>query len=793
MKDHYKTKRQLIAELRELRRQLEERASDSRGGDDLARRNVELENDACVIVRRTQRMEALAQEIRRSNERLGESNEALLRRERYLSALAEVDRILLACRDEAACLPQVLRLLGEASEADRAYKYENLTGPGGELLLREIAEWCAPDVPSALDSNASATYTYEQLFLGWKDVVAGPGYVAARAEDLPASAAEVLRRYGVSTILALPIVVHDEFVGFIGFDSLRERVWEPSEIDLLRSATSAYSMMMERQSSERALAHEGAIHHTLADLAGALISSATVSEISRLVLSRARRLTGSAAGFVGYIDPKSGYFVCPALEVNTENPFPAMGREVVFRRTHGLWGRAIERCEVLRLNPPLGARAADGLPEGLPVPESFLAVPARIADEVLGLIVLLNAPDVFTPADESLLLQLASLYAVALERSRAETRTRESVIMEMATNLAAGVAHDFNNLMVGVMGYAELLRMDLAGDPEKLRMLDVIVASARRAGDLAHQMLAFSGGGTYSPRLLSLNSVVANALRHSSAVPETVELQLELEPQLWDTEADSAQISQIVEHLCANAVEAMDARGSLLVSTSNTTLGGREADGYPSLRPGDYVCLTVEDTGCGMDRDTQAKMFEPFYTTKFQGRGLGLSAVYGIVKNHGGGIAFYSEPGGGSVFRVYLPARRVVDPAAEPDLPGGNETVLIVDDEEMVLSLTRRGLEQWGYRVLEARDGREALHVAETHAGEIDLVLLDLGMPVMGGRETLPRLRELLPDARTIVCSGYGQQSTIQEMLAAGADDFIVKPFRLESLASAVRRQLDRV
>ena len=403
--------------------------------------------------------------------------------------------------------------------------------------------------------------------------------------------------------------------------------------------------------------------------------------------------------------------------------------------------------------------------------------------------------------------ELLSLYATIIghlttrlraeaERRRLEGELQQAQRLESLRVLAGGVAHDFNNLMVGVLGNAELLRMTLPACPETAGKLDTIVESACQAGDLAQQMLAFARGGKYQTCAINLNSVVEAVLRLHEGTPRAgVTVERELAPELPAVEGDPTQVQQVVANLCLNAVEALSGLGRVTVRTEEVEVDDPEARRLGGLRPGRYVLLTVTDTGEGMDAETASRVFEPFFSTKRQGRGLGLAAAHGIVRAHGGHIAVQSRPGLGTTLSVYLPAG--TEPAAPPanaeeaSLPTGSETVLVVDDEAVVREVAQNLLQHLGYRVLLAADGLEAVHVASDHPGEIHVVLLDLDMPVLDGERALPLLREARPDVRVIVCSGYDLDASAQALLAAGACSFIRKPFQASVLAPQVRRALE--
>ncbi|HEO71958.1 MAG TPA: PAS domain S-box protein [Candidatus Hydrogenedentes bacterium] len=383
------------------------------------------------------------------------------------------------------------------------------------------------------------------------------------------------------------------------------------------------------------------------------------------------------------------------------------------------------------------------------------------------------------------------------EQKQAENAVLTASRLEATATLAGGIAHDFNNLMVGVMGNAELLGMRMGDRPDLQRVVARIVKSAEEAGDLAQKMLAFARGGKYQPEVLDVNQSIDEALQlEEHSFPPAITLRRDFEENLWPVRADPGQLNQVVMNLSINAVESIEGGGTITITTRNLEIDSDFARMHPGLKAGCYVYLSVEDTGKGMTPEVKTKVFEPFFTTKFQGRGLGLAAVYGIVKNHNGFISVYSEPQQGTCFKVYLPAlldrgADVSRPRAQPPAATGNEVVLLVDDEDMVLTVTREILEGFGYRVLIAHDGREGIELARTHEDRIDLCILDMGMPVMGGAQAFPVLREVRPEMRVIICSGYELGPSAQALLDGGACAFVQKPFRADNIAAVVRKVLD--
>lgn len=377
------------------------------------------------------------------------------------------------------------------------------------------------------------------------------------------------------------------------------------------------------------------------------------------------------------------------------------------------------------------------------------------------------------------------------DRRTAEARAM-AARMEATATLAAGVAHDFNNLMTGVMANSEVLRRDLAADPQAAQTIDTIIECADRGGRLAQQLLAFARGGKYQPVVVDLNAVVRDTLRveaHTRAAGITLETALA--DDLLPVEADATQLSQVVSNLHRNSVEALDGAGRISIATRNVDQGARPP-ALADLPDGAHVALSVTDSGPGMTEDTRARIFEPFFTTKAGGRGMGLAATYGIVAHHGGQIDVQSAPGSGTTFTVYLPASTRPLPAAVGDVPEASRpaSVLFVDDEVTILSATRRLLEASGFSVLTAANGPDAIRIARHGRTPIDVILLDLRMPGLSGAEAFEPLAAAQPRARIILCSGYEPDSAARGLLARGAAGFVRKPFRLEDLTGAIHQAL---
>jgi len=395
------------------------------------------------------------------------------------------------------------------------------------------------------------------------------------------------------------------------------------------------------------------------------------------------------------------------------------------------------------------------------------------------------------------------------ERKRSEEALRASQLqlqqsqkLEAIGQLAGGVAHDFNNMLTAIIGYTDLSLRRVGLENPIRRNLEETKKAAERAASLVRQLLAFSRKQILEPKVLDLNDVVKDMHKMlTRLIGENIKLATRLETDLGSVKADPCQVEQIIVNLVVNARDAMPRGGRVTIETANVALDDQFAvKKHVSVKPGEYVMLAVSDTGSGMDQETQARIFEPFFTTKEVGKGtgLGLSTVYGIVKQSGGNIWVYSEEGLGTVFKVYLPriddatASTIARQSQETSAPRGTETILLVEDEDVVRGLTRKILMQAGYNVLDAKGGDEAIRLCHAHAGPIDLLLTDVVMPEVSGKEVADRLLELRPSIRVLYMSGYTDEAIVQHGVLDANVKFIQKPFTWVGLTRKVREVLNR-
>jgi len=385
------------------------------------------------------------------------------------------------------------------------------------------------------------------------------------------------------------------------------------------------------------------------------------------------------------------------------------------------------------------------------------------------------------------------------ERKSLEAQLRQAQKMEAIGQLAGGIAHDFNNLLTVINGYSELMLLSLPVEHPHCATFEQIRQAGEKASRLNRQLMAFSRQQVLQPKVLDLNAVVANIdTMLQRVIGEDIDLLTILSPGLASVKADPGQIEQVLMNLVVNARDAMPAGGRLTIETADVVLDTDYARTHVAVNPGRYVMLAVSDNGCGMDAETQARIFEPFFTTKELGKGtgLGLSTVYGIVKQSGGHIEVYSEPGRGTTFRIYLPrieeAAEAVEPGkAREQLPRGSETILLVEDEAGVRTLAKTILQTHGYTVLDAAQGKDAFLLSGQHEGLIHLMVTDMVMPEMSGREVAERLKPLRPNMKVLFMSGFTDKAMVHHGELGPGMAFLQKPFTPQTLARKVREVLD--
>jgi PAS domain S-box-containing protein len=390
------------------------------------------------------------------------------------------------------------------------------------------------------------------------------------------------------------------------------------------------------------------------------------------------------------------------------------------------------------------------------------------------------------------------------ENEKLQTQLRQAEKMEAVGTLAGGIAHDFNNLLQAIISSTQFILLDTKEDSSTYAKLRDILSVSERAKELIQQLLFFSRKLETQKKKINLNRMIEQTIvLLERTIPKMIDIRIHLDWELWPVNADPVQIEQILFNLGSNAADSMPDGGQLIIETKNVVVDEEFLNGHFEARPGTYVLINVSDTGHGMDQETVEHIFEPFFTTKEVGKGtgLGLASAYGIVKNHGGFMMCYSEVNQGTIFKIYLPVTKQVETEAHIDAnkdmgveqpASGTETILLVDDEEAIRKLVPELLERFGYTVLTASSGEEALETYINRSQEIDLVIMDIGMPGMGGHKGVKEIVRFDPKAKVIIASGYSINSQVKKTMEAGALGYVGKPYHLADLLEKIRTVFDR-
>ncbi|MDD5452407.1 MAG: ATP-binding protein [Desulfovibrionales bacterium] len=455
---------------------------------------------------------------------------------------------------------------------------------------------------------------------------------------------------------------------------------------------------------------------------------------------------------------------------------------------------------------------------------SLLAIPLVVNEKAMG-VINLSHPDInaFTDNDVRIMQMVANFTAAVInnallhnelslknnylektleELSAAQAELLQAQKMESLGIMAGGIAHDFNNILVGILGYASLLKNLVAQDAKLHKYVDTIETSASRGAQLTQQLLLFARSKKTALEPANLNTVIREILAlFSTGVDKKITIEKNLAPDIGMVDCDSGQMHQALLNIVINARDAVSENGKITITSGNIYVEDTSSPSLQGLVPGNYVLVSIADNGQGMDKETVAKIFDPFFTTKEKGKGtgLGLSMVYNIIKKHRGAIEVTSEIGKGATFNIYLPhssAQKTTVSPLEPledkaDHPQGHETLLLVDDEEVIRGFATEILSAHGYQVIACRNGREALEIYAASPGKIDLVILDLFMPVMDGKETLAALKKINPQAKVVISSGYAETKELKG-LEGEICAFIHKPYKTAELLKKAREVLDR-
>ncbi len=745
-------------------------------------------------------------ERRRAEEKRNEDEERLLRQRSALITLTGRDAF------DSHDLPSALRRITEAAART--------------LGVARVSIW-------RFDADHTAIHSEDQFDVGPERHSDGaeltqadyPAYFRALLEEDVVAADDAhldprtcefsegyLRPQGITSMLDAPIRLRGELDGVICHEHIGPpRVWTSDEKTFAVAAANLVSLTLEqweRKRAEETLRHRVAIEGLIARTSVRFLSIAP-GEIDTAIdeaLEAIGCIAGADRSYVFQLDETRG---------TTTNTHGWCAPGVERHTTAGLaqdaipwWMSKLRNFESIYLHDPSELPPEASVERKLLIDmeiQSLLVAPIFWRNELRGFLGFetVYAPRGWSPEDRQALETLANTIALALERAEAgatqerlEAQLLQSQKLEAVGRLAGGVAHDFNNMLTIILGHADMAleRLDVS-DPKRAD-LEQIIAVGHRSADLTRQLLAFARQQTVAPRVLDLNETIASMLKIlSRLIGEDIELVWRPGSAVRSVKIDPAQLDQILANLAVNARDAISGVGRIIIETDVAELDDAYCEGL-ALSPGPYNVLTFSDTGCGMDKETVARAFEPFFTTKpiGAGTGLGLATAYGILKQNYGHINAYSELGKGTTFRIYLPSHGAEETklmSAQPtSIATGTETILLVEDEAALLKLVAMQLRQLGYNVLTAGLPREALEVAERHPDQIHLLMTDVIMPEMNGRELLDRLSSIRPGMKSLFISGYtadivGHQGVLDEGIS-----FLQKPFTRGALATKIREAL---
>ena len=557
-----------------------------------------------------------------------------------------------------------------------------------------------------------------------------------------------------------------------------------------------------RQRTETILEHQAALH------ALALMDNPDWMDALESITRTAARVLGVARVGVWLFEDNQASLTCEALYENGRfTPHPGTSLE---SHRYPKYFEAIAQSRTLAAHDAIEDPRTNEFAGAYSVPlgiTSLLDVPIRSLGSVIGIVCHehVGPARVWSPEEEHFGASIADFVSLALaasKRRQLEAQLRQSQKMEAIGHLAGGVAHDFNNVLTAILGYCRLMLVQMGSEDSLRSHVEQIRQAADRAAQLTGQLLAFGRKQVLNPRILDLNHIVAGIEPMlGRIIGEDIRLSTVLAPDLGRVKADPGQIEQALLNLVVNARDAMPHGGSLVIRTANVILESGELQSATTASGGQHVLLSVTDSGIGMDQETQARIFEPFFTTKEAGRGtgLGLSMVYGVVEQSGGRVGVWSEPGRGSTFRIYLPQVSSDEAmiaesqpvAAPPQDTRGSELILLVEDDAQVRTLVHRILERQGYHVLEASHPQEAILLSDRTREPIDLLLTDVIMPAMNGRELYERLASSRPGLKVLYMSGYAERAFSQEGRTAPVASLIQKPFEPDALVVRIREILD--
>ncbi len=649
-----------------------------------------------------------------------------------------------------------LRELLHATGVSRVYIYENYISSDSKLHARLKAEVCAEGITPVMAVDEFNDVEYEAISKFVYDRLSTGRIVKAIVRYMPERDRKILGAQDILSVLNIPIFLGAQWYGFIGFDDCRrEYQWTEDDVNLLKTAAEMYGLFLENREKVREIVENERRYRVL------------LESIPDPII-----VLDSDTGRVSYVNK-------------------VFWRVTGFKEDEVI-GKSLGDIGFLECGLSVGEVFYSGGDNG-----RNLEYKLRMDDGSYRYFIFSESEIQFDGKSHKLIVAKDITVNREIDRSRRKLeRELQSVerIKAIGT-LAGGIAHDFNNLLMAIGGNVALMLLEKEpSDPdyEKLKSIEGYVKSG---SNLTKQLLGYARGGKYEVRVSNINELIERTSEMFGRTKREIKIELDLAGDLWLVKVDVNQLEQVLMNIYINAWQAMPHGGRLLVKTRNVELK-RESLKKFVVVPGRYVSVSISDTGIGMDTETMQRVFEPFFTTKRRsgGIGMGMASAYGIVKNHDGYIDVKSKVGEGTTFTIYLPAvegkvdskGKTVD-LEQVELHRGRGTILIVDDEEIILSINERLLSILGYTVIKANSGKMAVELYKRYSERVDLVILDITMPEMGGRETFFKLKDINSEVKVLISSGYGRDEQITELLESGCKGFLQKPFDLEELSESIR------
>jgi len=729
-----------------------------------------------------------------------QAKEAAQQRASQLALLNEIGRQVAALLDLGQVLDRATHLVQERFGFHHVGLFTWAAGKG-RLVMRARAGEFAPLFPGdhsvALGQGLVGWVALHGKALLANDVDAEPRYFNPYPDRLP-----------TRSELSVPIRIGDEILGVLDLQSPQPNAFDPDDVTILETLTDQVAVAINNARLYSQAAQRNRELSLLNQVIAATAASGEIEPILKVVcreLARAFEVPQAAAALFN----KEKTEATVVAEYLAPGRLPSLGDRIPAANSPA-------SQHLLTHKTPLVIKDAQNDPRQAPIHDllrrrgtvSLLLLPLVVDGDVVGSLgVEAVEPRAFSTNEVNLARRVAEQVSGMLararlreERQQLEEQFHQSQKMEALGRLAGGVAHDFGNVLTVIHLSTRLMEKQLRPEDPLWKHVERIQDAGQRAMNLSRQLLSFSRKEIVKPRILNLSEVVGDMTKMLQRIlGEDVEIVTVLPDDVWPIEMDPSQVDQILVNLAVNAQDAMPRGGCLTIETANVVLDGAYVAYHLDVQPGEYVMLSVSDNGVGMDDNVKAHIFEPFFTTKERGKGtgLGLSIVFGVVKQYEGHIWLYSEVGMGTVFKIYLP-RAGAEPAASPwregpvDTVGGEETLLVVEDQSDVRILVQQILADHGYRVLTAVDGVQGLQVSEQYDGPIHLLLTDLVMPRMNGIDLAQQLRLQRPEIAVLHMSGYADRPLIQQLMADPSTTVLSKPFTMEGLTREVRAILDR-